>query len=277
MFGRILMTLGLAMLLAAPAHAGFGLVLPDSPIVDDPEKTSLNLVICAIDPATGAGIPIERPQVFTALRYSGDNMDRSEHLSVLDEVVAYGARAWTTNISLPHPGVYQLVMQTKAGWVPEQDKFVQYVTKVQIPAYGSAEGWDKPANISFEISPLSRPFGLCSGMAFSGQALFDGTPIPGASIRRSSPTLPSRKIPTRRRRTTRPSPRPKSRISSPRRSPFPPSAPRSRSKPTARASSRSSVRSPAGGLSRPVWPAIPSKIPKASRNRWKSRPFSGST
>ena len=38
MFGRILMTLGLAMLLAAPAHAGFGLVLPDSPIVDDPEK-----------------------------------------------------------------------------------------------------------------------------------------------------------------------------------------------------------------------------------------------
>ena len=68
MFGRILMTLGLAMLLAAPAHAGFGLVLPDSPIVDDPEKTSLNLVICAIDPATGAGIPIERPQVFTALR-----------------------------------------------------------------------------------------------------------------------------------------------------------------------------------------------------------------
>ena len=182
MFGRILMTLGLAILLASPAHAGFGLVLPDSPIVDDPEKTSLNLVICAIDPATGAGIPIERPQVFTALRYSGDNMDRSEHLSVLDEVVAYGARAWTTNISLPHPGVYQLVMQTKAGWVPEQDKFVQYVTKVQIPAYGSAEGWDKPANISFEISPLSRPFGLCSGMAFSGQALFDGTPIPGALI-----------------------------------------------------------------------------------------------
>ena len=168
MFGRTLMTLGLAMLLAAPAHAGFGLVLPDSPIVDDPEKTSLNLVICAIDPATGAGIPIERPQVFTALRYSGDNMDRSEHLSVLDEVVAYGARAWTTNISLPHPGVYQLVMQTKAGWVPEQDKFVQYVTKVQIPAYGSAEGWDKPANISCEISPLSRPFGLCSGMAFGG-------------------------------------------------------------------------------------------------------------
>ena len=140
MFGRILMTIGLAMLLAAPAHAGFGLLLPDSPIVDDPEKTSLNLVICAVDPATGAGIPIERPQVFTALRYSGDTLDRSEHLSVLDEAVAYGARAWTTNISLPHPGVYQLVMQTKAGWVPEQDKFVQYVTKVQIPAYGSAEG-----------------------------------------------------------------------------------------------------------------------------------------
>lgn len=136
MFGRILMTLGLAMLLAAPAHAGVGLVLPDSPIVDDPEKTSLNLVICAIDPATGAGIPIERPQVFTALRYSGDNMDRSEHLSVLDEIVAYGARAWTTNISLPHPASTSS-SANQGGWVPELDKFVQYVTKVQIPAYGS--------------------------------------------------------------------------------------------------------------------------------------------
>ena len=68
MFGRILMTLGLAMLLAAPAHAGVGLVLPDSPIVDDPEKTSLNLVICAIDPATGAGIPI-------CLLYTSDAAD----------------------------------------------------------------------------------------------------------------------------------------------------------------------------------------------------------
>lgn len=182
MFGRTLMTLGLAALLAAPAYAGFGLILPDSPLVDDPEKTSLNLVICAIDPATGEGIPLERPQVFTALRSSGETVDRSEHLSVLEEINAFGARAWTTNIVLPHPGAYQFIMQTKTGWLPDQDKFVQHIVKVQVPAYGSSEGWDKPAGISFEITPLTRPFGQCSGMSFTGQVLFDGKPLPGAIV-----------------------------------------------------------------------------------------------
>ena len=182
MFGRTLMTLGLTALLALPAHAGFGLVLPDSPIVDDPEKKSLNLVICALDPATGEGVPLERPQVLSALRYSGEEVDRSEHLSVLEEINAYGARAWTTNIVLPRPGVYQFIMQTKTGWLPEQDKFVQHIVKVQVPAYGSSEGWDKPAGISFEITPLTRPFGQCVGMAFTGQALFGGKPLPGAIV-----------------------------------------------------------------------------------------------
>ena len=182
MFGKMLTALGLAALLATPALADLGLLLPDSPIVDDPEKKTLNLVVAVLDPTTGQGFPIERPQVLTALRYSGENVDRSEHLSVLNEAVAFGARAWTTDIALPHPGVYQLIMQTKVCWVPNQDKFVQYITKVQIPAYGSSEGWDRPDNVSFEIAPLSRPFGLCSGMSFTGQALFDGKPVPGALI-----------------------------------------------------------------------------------------------
>lgn len=182
MFGRILLTTAFATLLAFPARAAVGLILPDSPSVDDPDKTSLSLVLGAIEPSTGAGIPLERPQIFTALRHSGEEVDRSEHLSVLEEVQAFGGRAWRTDIALPHPGVYHFIMQTKAAWVPEADAFVQYHVKMQVPAYGSSEGWDKPTGMSFEIAPLSRPFGLCSGMSFTGQALFDGKPLPGATI-----------------------------------------------------------------------------------------------
>ncbi len=182
MFGKFLTALGLAALLTTPAFADLGLILPDTPMIDDPEKKTLGLIVAVVNPATGQGFPIERPQVLTALRYSGENMERSEHLSVIAEAVAYGARAWTTEIALPHPGVYHLIMQTKPCWFPEQDTFVQYITKVQVPAYGSAEGWNKPDNVNFEVVPLSRPFGLYAGMSFSGQAMFDGKPMPGAII-----------------------------------------------------------------------------------------------
>lgn len=191
MLGRTLLTLGLAALLSAPAHAGLGLILPDRPAVDDPEKNTVDIVVGAVEPSTGRGIPIERPQALTVLHSAGEETERSDHLSVLEEVNAFGARAWKTAIALPRPGAYHLITQSKTGWVPEQDKFVQYLATVQIPAYGSAEGWDKPAGLGFEIVPLSRPFGLCTGMAFTGQALADGKPLPGVVIEaaRLDPTV----------------------------------------------------------------------------------------
>lgn len=182
MLGRTLLTLGLTALLAAPAYAGLGLLLPDRPAVDDPEKNTIEIVVGAVEPSTGQGIPIERPQAFTALYSSGDETERSDHLSVLEEINAFGARAWRTSIVLPRPGAYHFVAQSKTGWVPEEDRFVQYLATVQIPAYGSAEGWDRPAGLDFEIVPLSRPFGLCTGMAFTGQALADGKPLSGVVI-----------------------------------------------------------------------------------------------
>ena len=180
--GRTLMALGLSAILATPALADLGLILPESPFIDDPDKNAVNLVFCVVDPLTGEGVPLERPQVFTTLRNTGEAPERSEHLSVLEETNAYGARAWAASVALPHPGAYQFIAQTKAIWEPDEDRFIQYITKVQIPAGGSAQGWDTPAGISFEIAPLSRPFGLGSGMAFTGQALSDAAPLPGILI-----------------------------------------------------------------------------------------------
>mgnify|MGYP000470671920 CR=1 FL=1 len=152
MFGRTLMTLGLAMLLAAPAHAGFGLVLPDSPIVDDPEKTSLNLVICAIDPATA------RASLLTPASLHGTALQRRQHGPERTPLRPRRSRRLRcSRMDHKHfpapPRVYQLVMQTKAGWVPEQDKFVQYVTKVQIPAYGPPKAGTSPPTSALRSRP----------------------------------------------------------------------------------------------------------------------------
>lgn len=182
LFARILVSLILMSLLSVPAFAGFGLVLPNTHTVDDPENKTLKILLGAVEPFSGQGIALERPQAFTALRHSGETEDRSEHLSVLEETTVYGTRGWTTEIALPHPGLYHFIMHSKAGWVPELDRFVQYITSTQVPVQGSSEGWDKPLGTGFEIVPLSRPFGLCAGMGFTGQVLQDGKPLPDTLV-----------------------------------------------------------------------------------------------
>ena len=177
----LLLSCGLLAALALPARAEFGLLLPDKAIVEEPDQ-SVTLTIGSIDPFSAVASPLERPQVFTALRRDGETVERSEHLSVLEETTAYGARAWSTSIALPHPGVYQFIMQSKPIWVQDQDHFIQYISKVQVPAFGSSDGWDIKDSVSFEIMPQTRPFGLCSGMGFSGQVLFDDKPIPQARV-----------------------------------------------------------------------------------------------
>lgn len=168
--------------LPAPALAGFALILPDTPVVDNPEQNTLRVILGTLEPATGQGASMERPQALTALRFHGEETERSEHLSVLEEVQAYGVPAFSMEIALPQPGVYHFILQNKAVWQPEQDKFVQYVSKLEVPVHGASEGWDKPAGINFEILPMSRPFGLCAGMSFTGQVLLDGKPVAGALV-----------------------------------------------------------------------------------------------
>ncbi len=175
--------IALLVALATPVQAAdFGLLLPERSIVDNPRQNTLKLTLGAVDPFWGRGIPIERPQAFSVLRRQGDVIDRSEHLSVLEEITAYGAKAWSTRINLPMPGVYHFIMQSKAIWQPEENRFTQYSVKVQVPVHGSSEGWDMPLNTGFEILPLSRPFGMYTGMSFTGQILHDGKPVSGALV-----------------------------------------------------------------------------------------------
>lgn len=77
--------------------------------------------------------------------------------------------------SPPHAGAaYHFIMQSKAIWQPEENRFTQYTVKVQVPAHGSSTGWDMASGTGLEITPLSRPFGMCAGMSFTGQVMRDG-------------------------------------------------------------------------------------------------------
>lgn len=153
------------------------------------------------------GVPLELPQSFSVLRHRKTDelppvqpvddenkadaatqakqplaQERSEHLSTLEETTAYNAPAWTTEVALPHAGVYQFIVETKPAWTPVSNRFVQHTAKALHSGQDSTLYWDQPAGLDFEIIPLTRPFGLCAGMSFSGQALQSGKPLSGAFV-----------------------------------------------------------------------------------------------
>ena len=48
--------------------------------------------------------------------------------------------------------------------------------------YKTSGGWDQQTGQIMEIVPLTRPYGLEAGFIFTGQALYDGQPLPGAPV-----------------------------------------------------------------------------------------------
>ena len=188
----------LFLVLAVPAQANdfgsdFGYILPEINTVNSPESSrTFRFRLGALDVCTEKGLALVRPQTFTVFHQHDGEMERTEHLSVLEETETYGARSWQAEIFFPESGVYQLVMQSKPVWQPEQDSFSQYMVKLLFPALDSSSGWDCVPDTSFTIVPCSRPFGLLAGMLLSGQVLRDGKPLSNAlvEVARLDPELP---------------------------------------------------------------------------------------
>jgi cobalt/nickel transport protein len=64
---------------------------------------------------------------------------------------------------------------------PEYGKCVQFFVKLVVHVK-TQRGWDRAVGQPVEIVPLTRPYGLEAGFVFSGQALYQGKPLPGAII-----------------------------------------------------------------------------------------------
>ncbi len=198
---------GAGTLNAARSEPLFALVLPEKPWVSEERQSALNftldilkpvlpsgfsrehtplsLLLGIIEPFSGQAVPMQPPQALTAMHVFGEHgerIERTEYLSVIEEVMAWGQPVYRAVVALPLAGVWHFVLQTKAEWRPELDRFVQYVSKVQVPAFGSSEGWESALGLSFEILPLSRPFGLSAGMSFTGRVMRDGKPLADTTV-----------------------------------------------------------------------------------------------
>jgi len=108
--------------------------------------------------------------------------DKTDLLGALKEIKMLGHKAWQGAFTPKKPGVYSFYTVPVPYWEPAEDKFIQHITKVIVPAFGEEEGWDKPLGLKTEIVPFTRPFGNYAGNVFSGQVLLEGKPVANCDV-----------------------------------------------------------------------------------------------
>jgi len=175
---RFALCLVLVLLMAQAAQAHFGMVIPSQSVVEDKAKSNLNLMICFIHPMELNGMDMAKPLDFSVV--SGE--EKTSLLSTLKETKLLGHKAWQGAFAPKKPGVYTFYTVPAPYWEPAEDKFIQHITKVVVPAFGDEEGWDKPVGLKTEIIPFTRPFGNYAGNIFTGQVLLEGKPAANCDV-----------------------------------------------------------------------------------------------
>ena len=167
--------LAMSLFFAVPAHAHFGMVLPDKNVAMEKKDANISVQFIFTHPFEGKAmdLEVEKAQVF-------NDGKATDITSTLKPETYKGKKAFKTSYKLAKPGVYTIAMTPKPYWEPAEDKFIIHYTKTVVAAFGEEEGWDQPVGLPVEIVPLSRPFGLYAGNTFRGKVLVDGKP--GANL-----------------------------------------------------------------------------------------------
>lgn len=164
--------------LAGSAQAHFGMVIPATDVVLDKASAKLQLTLSFSHPMEGQGMELVKPVLFAV--QNGDV--RTDLLGSLKPAKVMGHSAWTAEYTFQRPGVGVFFMQPVPYFEPAEDKFIEHLTKVIVPAFGEEAGWDAPLGLSAEIVPLTRPFANYAGNLFSGQVLVEGKPAANVEV-----------------------------------------------------------------------------------------------
>ena len=166
----------------------------------------VDLLITMMHPFAHEGLPMSMPQLFAVLRHDADSRregnrrqpERRDLLGDVEEILYLGKKAWGANVALPHPGLYQFIMETRPWWSADRERFLQHYVKAILPVYGVENGWEQPADLRFEIIPATRPFGLTSPCIFTGRVVAaGGKPMVDTDITMTRINTDGRKVPTR--------------------------------------------------------------------------------
>ncbi|MEW5912092.1 MAG: DUF4198 domain-containing protein [Thermodesulfobacteriota bacterium] len=177
MFVRVVSwALMLCLLATAPAAAHFGMVIPQTNILEKPGALQVELRFW--HPREGQGMNLVKPQE-AGVALAGRKQDL---LPALTQVKLGGYSAWRVAYQIKRPGDYIFYMTPQPYWEPSEKSFIIHYTKTIVSAMGAESGWDRALGLPMEIIPLTRPYGLYAGNSFSGRVLYKGKPLPGAVV-----------------------------------------------------------------------------------------------
>ncbi len=176
--GRRLFVVALVVLIASPAGAHFGMVIPSDTMVMQADSRTINVTLSFSHPMEMVGMELKKPKVF-AVSANGNNQ---ELLDQLKPAKVMEHAAWTTDYPIKRPGVYMFHMEPQPYWEPAEDCFIVHITKTVVTAFGDDEGWDAELGLKTEIVPLSKPYGLYTGNVFQGIVKMNSKAIPYAEV-----------------------------------------------------------------------------------------------
>lgn len=168
-------------------------LVPSQPLLDQKgaakkdsarnQSGEVDILMSLMHPFEYKGEPMEMPQLFAAMHYPpGFDPETMQPtlinlLGDVEEIRYLDTRAWGANVAINEPGLYQFILEARPWWDKQRNMYLQQQVKVALPAYGIDNGWNAPFGQSFEILPLTRPFGLTAPALFSGRLLLDGKPL----------------------------------------------------------------------------------------------------
>jgi cobalt/nickel transport protein len=175
------LTAALLAVVAAPAGAHFNMLLPDKASVKKDEAVSLTYQW---------GHPFEHqlfdapaPESLVALAPDGKTVaDLTKKLEKVS--VPAGEKkvtAYRVTFTPEQRGDYVFVLRTPPIWMAEEEEFFQDTAKAVLHVEAQ-KGWDGEEADTFQLVPLTRPYGFQAGMAFQARVAGAGKPLAGALV-----------------------------------------------------------------------------------------------
>lgn len=176
---RIRISLAVALMSAAGAHAHFQELIPSTDIVNAETGNTLTLEMRFTHPMEGGPLMVMGEPVQIAVLSPGGRDDLKSSLQA-EEVD--GKRTYRLDYKIKQPGDYVFYLEPAPYWEPAEEAMIVHYTKVVVDAFGAEEGWDADLGLPVEIEPLVRPYGLWAGNLFQGIVKQDGKAVPFAEV-----------------------------------------------------------------------------------------------
>lgn len=164
--------------LALPAQAHFGMIIPETPMLSAKEGRSVGLTYSFSHPFEGIGMVLEAPESAT-VTHDGQTTDIRGALTPAEVM---GKPGFALDYQFTRPGAHVFAMTPKPYWEPAEDAYIIHYTKTYVAAFDDDEGWDAELGLPTEIIPLSKPFGHWAGNVFQGIVKSDGAAVPYAEV-----------------------------------------------------------------------------------------------